>query len=49
MAPPTVGTTYAYLSWSLLIIELSRLPRKPEDEPFVQGTIRVFVSIWLTL
>jgi hypothetical protein len=41
MAPPRAGTAWAYLSWSALIVKLSRLPEKSGDEPFVRGTVRV--------
>jgi hypothetical protein len=27
--PPRAGTTYAYLSWFVFVIELNRLPGKP--------------------
>jgi hypothetical protein len=49
MAPPRARIACAYLSWSPLIVKLSRLPGKPGDGPFVRGTVRVFVGTRLTL
>jgi hypothetical protein len=49
MAPPRAGTTYAYLSWYVLIAKLNRLPGKPRDEPCMHGTIVVPIGIQLTL
>jgi hypothetical protein len=44
MAPPWVGTTYAYLACSTPIIRLSRLPGKPRGELFIRGTAEVSVG-----
>jgi hypothetical protein len=44
--PLRVGTTCAYLSWSISIIELNHLTGKPGDEPCMRDTVRVpLVSI----
>jgi hypothetical protein len=47
--PPRVGTTCAYLSWFVFIAELSHLPKKPEGEPYMRGTIGGPVDIQLIL
>jgi hypothetical protein len=45
MAPPKVGTAYAYLSWSVLITKPNRLPRRSGDEPCACGNVGVLVGI----
>jgi hypothetical protein len=47
--PPRAGTACAYLSWFVFIAELSHLPKKPEGEPYVRGTIGGPVDIQLIL
>jgi hypothetical protein len=38
-APPRVGMACAYLSWSVPITELDRLPEKLEGEPCARGIV----------
>jgi hypothetical protein len=45
MAPPRAGTTYAYISWPVLVAKPNHLPGRPEDEPCVRGTIGELVGI----
>jgi hypothetical protein len=49
MTPPRAGTTCAYHSWSVPIVELNCLLGKPGDEPCMRGTIELPVAIQLTL
>jgi hypothetical protein len=46
---PRVGTTCAYLSWSALVIKLSRLPGKPGGGPFTRDIVGVSVATQVTL
>jgi hypothetical protein len=48
MAPPRVGTAYAYLSWFAPIVKLDQLPGKTRDEPCERGIIIVPASTRLT-
>jgi hypothetical protein len=41
---PRVGTTCAYLSWSTLVIKLSRLRGKPGGGPFMRDIIGVSIA-----
>jgi hypothetical protein len=47
--PPREGIACAYLSWFVFVVELNRLPGKPEGEPCVCGTIGGSIDIQLTL
>jgi hypothetical protein len=47
--PPRAGTTCAFLSWFVSVVELNRLPGKPWDEACVCGTVGVLVGIQQTL
>jgi hypothetical protein len=48
-ALPRVGTAFAYISLSALIVGLSRLASKPGGEPFARGTTGVSIGTGLTL
>jgi hypothetical protein len=47
--PPRAGTTCAYLSWFVSIVEPIHLHGKPGGEPRVHGTIRRTIDIQLIL
>jgi hypothetical protein len=48
MAPPRVGTTYAYRSLFAPVVELNRLHGKPRDKPCTHGIVVVLVGTRLT-